>query len=68
MPGELKPDAKCPLCEEPLLAICDETTAEGVNRVYYHGKTSARRRRSRPCKQYFTSHWKAHDERAGLEL
>lgn len=68
MPGELKPTAQCPLCEEPLDAIVDETSADGVKRIYYHGKSLPKRRRALPCKQFFTSYVKAHEERAGLEI
>ena len=68
MPGQLKPDAKCPLCEEPLDALVDETNQDGVKRKYYHGKSHPRRRRSLPCKQFFASHVKAHAEREALEI
>lgn len=62
MPGQLKKDAKCPLCEAPLDALVDTTNSDGVQREYLH--VHARRPR---CKQFFVSHVKAHLERHGLE-
>ena len=75
MPGQLKSDAVCPLCEDPLDAIVDETTSSGivgssrfvVKRTYYHGKRHPRVRRARPCKQLFVSRVKAQLERDRLE-
>lgn len=51
MPGQLKPDATCPECGEPLVALVDETSAQRVISTYYHGKNPAypKRRRRRPC-------------------
>lgn len=52
MPGQLKPDAKCPLCDEPLDFLVDETSSAGVVRKLYHGKVGKRRRKN-PCTQNF---------------
>jgi hypothetical protein len=71
MPGQLKPDARCPLCEVPLLALVDTSNSEGVKRQYFHDKdpqASPRARRPLPCKQYFASHVKASIERYALEV
>jgi hypothetical protein len=35
MPGQLHPDYKCPLCEDSLDALVDETSSEGVSRTTY---------------------------------
>jgi hypothetical protein len=67
MPGELKPDAVCPLCEHPLLMITDTTNSDGVTREYYHQKLGPKHRRKRFCRQYFVSHVKAQLERDELE-
>ena len=67
MPGELKPDAECPLCENPLSAIVDTSNSDGVTREYFHDKIGPKARRHRPCRQYFASHVKAKAERDMLE-
>ena len=36
MPGELKPDALCPKCGDPLLVLTDTSNTDGVKREYYH--------------------------------
>lgn len=68
MPGELKPDAVCPKCGDPLEALVDETNRERVKREYYHGKNSPRARRRRRCVVVFTDHKAAARERDGLEV
>jgi hypothetical protein len=71
MPGQLRPEARCPLCEVPLVGLVDTSNSDGVAREYFHDKdpeASPRARRPLPCKQYFVSHVKAQLERAGLEL
>lgn len=68
MPGQLKSDAKCPICGEPLEALVDETSGDGVKRVYYHGKLFPKRRRMLPCRRVFVSHVIAHEERYALEV
>jgi hypothetical protein len=68
MPGLLRPDAVCPMCEDPLEALVDESSSDGVKRTYYHGKRHPKVRRQLPCKQTFISHVKAHLEREMLEV
>lgn len=68
MPGLLRPDAVCPLCEEPLVGLVDQTNSDGVKRTYYHGKSHPKRRRALPCKQTFVSHVRAAIERQSLEV
>jgi hypothetical protein len=71
MPGDLKPDAKCPLCGVPLIALVDTSNTDGVERRYYHDKdpeASPKARRPNPHKQYFVSHVEASLERQGLEI
>jgi hypothetical protein len=67
MPGQLKPDAECPVCENPLLMITDTSNEDGVTREYFHSKPTPKTRRHRPCRQYFASHVKAQAERNILE-
>lgn len=67
MPGELKPDAVCPKCGDPLQALVDTSDANGVMCVYYHMKNSPRARRRRRCVVTFTDKEAARQERAGLE-
>jgi hypothetical protein len=67
MPGLLKPDAECPLCENPLEAIIDTSNSDGVTREYFHSKVMPKTRRHRPCRQYLASHTKAQLERETLE-
>ena len=67
-PVELRPDANCPLCGDPLDFLVDETSTDAVKRTYYHGKRHPRVRRQLPCKQTFVSHTKAHLERQMLEV
>ncbi len=63
MPGQLRKDARCPLCDAPLDALTDTTSSDGVQREYLH--VHARRPR---CKQFFPSYVKAHLERVNLEM
>jgi hypothetical protein len=67
MPGELKPDAVCPKCGDPLLAIVDESSIEQITREYFHGKTSPKARRRRRCVVIFYDHVAAVNERRKLE-
>lgn len=75
MPGQLRADALCPVCGNPLDALVDESSATGVKRTYYHGKLRRglqlgkhpKARRMLPCKVKFTDFGKAHDERWALE-
>lgn len=68
MPGQLKPDAKCPKCGDPLEALVDTSNEQGVSRKYFHGKRHAKVRRMLPCKAYFESHVQAATERKALEV
>lgn len=69
MPGQLKPDATCPECGDPLDAIADTTNGiTGVRRSYYHGKRGPKLRRRLPCKQYFPNYEEAKRQRDGLEI
>ena len=65
----MKPDAKCPRCSTPLLAIVDQRTPNGVlSREYFHKRTPDQERRRRPCMHVFYSRDEAAAERAVLEL
>jgi hypothetical protein len=67
MPGQLKQDAECPCCENPLLAIVDTTTTDGVFREYFHDKPTPKTRRHKPCRRYFVCLVTAQVERDKLE-
>jgi hypothetical protein len=68
MPGQLKADAECPKCGDPLAALVDTTDTAGVLRVYYHGLKPGRVRRRRSCSRNFTDREAAARERRGLEV
>lgn len=70
MPGQLKVDAKCPECGEPLDGLIDTTNTQGVTREYFHSKNpeSPKRRRRRPCKVHYNSILAAQLVRKGLEV
>jgi hypothetical protein len=67
MPGELKRDAACPVCGDPLLYLVDSSNSHGVIRTYYHERNSPKARRRRPCVQGFNDHDVAHRARLKLE-
>ena len=62
MPGLLRPDAVCPLCQQNLVALEDMSSAEGVQRTYFHG------RGTKDCRAFFLDHISARIERAMLEV
>ena len=66
MPGELKPDARCPMCDTPLVALVDTTNLGGVSREYFHQRPIIGRRK-RPCWKLFKNHALARRERRSLE-
>ena len=66
MPGLLKPDACCPICTKPLLAIVDTTNRLGVIREYIHLRPDAAERPPE-CSHAFADHEEAKTERAWLE-
>lgn len=69
MPGELKPDATCPECGDPLLAIIDTVSADRVIREYHHDKNSPKARRRRYCKaEYVGDGAKEYAKRERREL
>ncbi len=56
MPGQLKSDAKCPICGDGLMAICDTSRIEGISHIIdreYHHEKEGKRRRLRFCKRRF---------------
>lgn len=58
MPGELNPNARCPKCNEPLIALSDLTSSLGVVREFFHSSRRNRhgkRWRKGPCTVTFTS-------------
>lgn len=60
MPGNLRADARCPLCGRPLVAILNLITQKAVTREYLHGP------RTRKCKKRFTNFEAADQERKDL--
>ena len=54
MPGQLRPNAKCPMCGEGLMAIVDTSQTLEVIREYHHEKASPKARRRRFCKRKFS--------------
>ena len=64
MPGQLKPDARCPICDRPLDALVDTTSNEGVKREFFHTD------KSRKCVESFagTARDSADRERRKLEV
>lgn len=67
VPGQLKRNARCPVCGTDLCAITDWSSADGVVREYFHRKGSPKARRKRRCIRQFSSSSLAQAERAGLE-
>lgn len=68
MPGLLKPTARCPECGDPLLALSDLTSSDGVDREYYHERLPSKPRCRRFCKAHFDSFAVAQIERRALEV
>lgn len=67
MPGQLKSSARCPICNSPLLFLCDLTSSKSVTREYFHGKPKQGRHKRR-CRFVFTDLVEAARERRGLEV
>jgi MoxR-like ATPase len=70
MPGQLRPDAKCPCCGNGLLFIVDTSNTLEVVREYHHEKPSPKARRRRFCTRVFVGHYEkesAKKERWSLE-
>lgn len=69
MPGELRGNAKCPRCGDPLLVLSDLTSVSRgvIEREYFHDKWSPKARRRRRCKFTFTDFDDAAVERRRLE-
>lgn len=74
MPGQLHPDAVCPMCSDPLDALVDTSRIAGmssiIEREYYHGKKGPHHRRRRKCLRRFVGRTEmaiAKEERAALE-
>jgi hypothetical protein len=68
MPGQLKEDAVCPICRDPLIALADLTTARVVQREYYHGRRPGMMRRKPPCTEEFADYDVALVARRALEV
>lgn len=68
VPGQLRSDATCPVCGDPLDAIVDTTNFAGVVRQYYHDKRGPKLRRRLPCKMGFSDYEEAKRQRDGLEV
>lgn len=68
MPGQLRADAECPQCGDPLGALVDTSNTAGVLRIYYHGLKPGRVRRRGSCSRKFTDHEAAAAERRALEV
>lgn len=54
MPGQLRSNAKCPMCGDSLMGIVDTSGSIYITREYHHEKPSPKARRRRFCKRYFT--------------
>ncbi len=68
----LNPNAKCPKCGEPILALTDLTSSLGVVREFFHKRRPQKRGihwRKGPCVKTYTSTQReqAHLEREMLE-
>ena len=68
MPGLLRPDATCPCCNTPLIAIVDTTTRATVTREYFHEKASPKARRKRRCIRKYRNNAETAAERRALEV
>ncbi len=71
MPGELRPDATCPMCSDPLEALVDTTGQGSITREYYHGKRGPHHRRRRKCLRRFVGRIEmaaGNEERRELEV
>lgn len=56
MPGQLNPDACCPECGVPLVALVDTETPDRIVRKYFHTKdpeAAPQARRPLPCRVVF---------------
>ncbi len=67
MPGTLRPDAHCPVCGDPLLAIFDQSSNVRTTREYSHMKATLSKPVRPPCTRVLDIH-KAGAERRGLEV
>lgn len=65
MPGLLRPDARCPHCDNPLDGLVDTTNSEGVTRELFHSRVNGKR--PKPCKINYVDHALAADVRMALE-
>lgn len=50
MPGLIKPNAVCPKCDTPIIAIVRLTNSAGVEAEYFHERLVGETRRKRRCK------------------
>jgi hypothetical protein len=53
MPGQLRPDALCPICGYGLLVIVDTSSTGRLTRDYYHLKPVPGERRKHRCTRLF---------------
>ena len=71
MPGLLRPSARCPMCDTPLLGLVDTTRSRWdrvtVTREYSHEKPEIGRRKGR-CVKVFTNYEIAQRELRRLEV
>lgn len=65
MPGELRADAKCPVCGKDLACLIDETNNMRVRRQFWHPENS---KESDTCIRVYTDFHKAHIDRTMLEV
>lgn len=65
MPGQLRKDAKCPVCDRELVCLVDTTNWEKVEREYFHVNDSQPWQK---CKRTFTNRDEARNERTMLEV
>jgi hypothetical protein len=66
MPGQLRSDAKCPVCGFSFGALVDTSNVDGVMREYHHYDPD--RKSSTCCKRFFKNHDAANMERRALEM
>lgn len=64
MPGQLRPDAKCPVCNRDLACLVDTSNWAKVEREYFHTGDS---KPWQKCRRTFTDKDEARNERTMLE-
>ena len=68
MPGQLKKNAVCPVCGDPLEALVDTSNARVVKREYFHSTAKGKHKRRLRCVREFEDFNLAGNERYNLEV